>query len=46
MLKILSLIIVLFVAFMVGYCGGRENGFHELGAYFGIIDTEKVKNKK
>lgn len=43
MLKILSLMVVLFVAFMVGYCGGCENGFHKLGAYFGIIDKKETK---
>ena len=41
MLNILSLITLLFIAFMVGYCGGRKHGFHKLGAYFGIIDTKE-----
>lgn len=36
MLNILSLIILLFIAGMVGYCGGRENGFHKLLEYFGL----------
>ena len=38
MLTIIRLIILLFIAGMVGYCGGRENGFHKLLKYFGLDD--------
>lgn len=40
-IRILSLIVLLFISFMVGYCGGKENGFHKLGVYFGILDNKK-----
>ena len=36
MLNIIRLIILLCIAGVIGYCGGRENGFHKLLKYFGL----------
>lgn len=38
MLHTLSVLIVLALAVVFGYCGGREHGFHDLLEYFGFDD--------
>lgn len=35
-MDIASLIILLFVASLVGYCGGKEHGFHKLLKSIGL----------
>lgn len=45
MINTLALILLLFIALVIGYCGATDHGFHKLGAYFGIIDIEKTAKK-
>lgn len=46
MFNVLSLLILLFVSLVIGYCGAKEKGFHKLGAFFGIVDDKKEDKKE
>ncbi len=41
MLNVLGLFTLLFIAFIIGFCGAKPHGFHDLGRFFGIIDDNK-----
>lgn len=41
-----SLLILLVTAGAVGYCGGKEHGFHKLLKALGLTEQEKQEVKK
>lgn len=45
LINVLALIVLLVIAFVVGYCGAKPHGFHKLGQFFGIVDTKENNEK-